>query len=161
MKPSAYLETTVIGYLAMRKSSELRIAANQLTTRDWWENHREEFDLYVSRFVVEECSAGDSIAAMERLALLVGIARLEVSEEISELAQGLMRHVPLPEKAEVDSLHIATAAVHGIEYLVTWNCKHIANPSLRPRIERTCREFGYEPPSICTPQDLLEMNDGS
>jgi hypothetical protein len=161
MKPTVYLETTVIGYLAMRVSSILRVAANQQTTRDWWDNHRQRFDLYVSRFVVDECSDGDAVAAQERLVYLENIPLLEVSEAVNSLAGSLRLGVPLPEKASIDALHISVAAVNGVQYLLTWNCKHIANPSLRPRIERLCRDLGYEPPVICTPQELLEIDDGT
>jgi len=159
MKPTLYLETTVIGYLAMRVSGMLRVAANQQTTRDWWDNHRQGFDLFVSRFVVDECSNGDPIAAAERLRFVKGIPLLHVPDAVNTLAESLLAGVPLPEKAAIDALHISVAAVNGIQYLLTWNCKHIANPSLRPLIERLCRELGYEPPVICTPQELLEIDD--
>ena len=159
MKPTVYLETTVFGYLAMRVSSILRVAGNQQTTRDWWDNHRGDFDSFVSRLVIDECSQGDPVAAQERLAYLEGIRFLQVPEEADSLAGLLLAGVPLPAKAATDALHISAAAVNGIEYLLTWNCRHIANPSLRPRIERLCREMGFAPPVICTPQELLETDD--
>lgn len=159
MKPTVYLETTIIGYLAMRVSGVLRIAANQQTTREWWDNHRHDFDLLVSRFVVDECSDGDPDAARERLAYLAGIPLLEISEDVNTLAASLLASVPLLEKAAIDALHISMATVNGVEYLLRWNCKHIANPSMRPKIERVCREAGFEPPVICTPQELLEIDD--
>ena len=159
MKPTVYLETTIIGYLAMRVSGVLRIAANQQTTRDWWDNHRASFDLVVSRFVVDECSDGDPVAAQERLAYLEGIPLLEISDDVNALATSLVAGVPLPEKAAIDALHISVAAVNGVEYLLTWNCKHIANPSMRPQIESICRDMGFEPPVICTPQEMLEIDD--
>jgi hypothetical protein len=161
MNPTVYLETTIFGYLAMRGSGMLRVAANQQTTRDWWDDHRQRFDLFVSRFVVDECSDGDPSAARERLVYLEGIPLLQMSEEIGSLAESLLGSVPLPDKAGIDALHISVAAVNGIQYLLTWNCKHIANPSMRPRIERLCREMGYEPPTICTPQELLEIDDAT
>ena len=159
MKQTVYLETTIIGYLAMRVSSALRVAANQQTTRDWWDNHRQDFGLFVSRFVVDECSDGDPVAARERLVYLEGIPLLQAPDDVNVLAETLLAGVPLPEKAAIDALHISVAAVNGIEYLLTWNCKHIANPSMRPQIERLCRETGFEPPVICTPQELLEIDD--
>jgi hypothetical protein len=159
MKPTVYLETTVIGYLAMRGSNILRVAANQQTTRDWWDSHRAEFDLFVSRLVVGECSRGDPVAAQERLVYLEGIPLLEVPQEADLLAESLLAGVPLPEKAATDALHISAAAVNGIQFLLTWNCRHIANPSFRPGIERVCREMGCEAPVICTPQELLEIDD--
>ena len=161
MKPTVYLETTIFGYLAMRGSRMLRVAANQQTTRDWWDDQRQKFDLFVSRFVVEECSAGDPVAARERLIFLEDIPLLQMADDIDSLAESLLADVPLPEKARIDALHISVAAVNGVQYLLTWNCKHIANPSMRPRIEQLCREMGYDPPAICTPQELLEIDDAT
>lgn len=159
MKQSVYLETTIFGYLAMRVSRILRVAANQQTTRDWWDDQRHDFDLFISRFVVDECSDGDPEAAQQRLSYLQGLPLLEVTQHVDSLANSLMAGVPLPEKASTDALHISVAAVHGVEYLLTWNCKHIANPAMRPQIEHVCRDNGFEPPVICTPQEMLEIND--
>ena len=159
MKPSIYLETSVIGCLAMRLSGVLRIAANQQITREWWDNHRERYDLFISRYVVDECSRGDPVAAQERLVFLKDIPLLDVDDSTKTLANALLAKVPLPPKAAVDAVHISAAALNGIEFLVTWNCKHIANPALRMRIESVCREMNCEPPVICTPQELLEIND--
>lgn len=161
MKATVYLETTIFGYLAMRVSGVLRIAANQQTTREWWDNRRESFKLVVSRFVVDECSDGDLLAAQERLAYLQGIPLLNIADETHAVATSLVAGVPLPPKAAIDALHISVAAVNGVDYLLTWNCKHIANPSMRPQIERICREMGFEPPVICTPQELLEIDDAN
>jgi hypothetical protein len=161
MKATVYLETTIFGYLAMRVSGVLRIAANRQTTREWWDNRRESFKLVVSRFVVDECSDGDLLAAQERLAYLQGIPLLNIADETHAVATSLVAGVPLPPKAAIDALHISVAAVNGVDYLLTWNCKHIANPSMRPQIERICREMGFEPPVICTPQELLEIDDAN
>ena len=119
MKPSVYLETTVIGYLTSRLSSSLLIAANQQLTRDWWDDHRDEFRFFISRYVLDECSAGNEGAAAERLDAIQGIPALDVSDEITNLAILLVQDVPLPEKAEVDALHVAVAAVNGVQYLLT------------------------------------------
>lgn len=155
--PSVYVETSIIGYLTSRPGGSLLTAANQELTRGWWEIHRDNFQIYISEYVVRECSFGDESAVAERLEKIRDIPQLVVSDRVGELALKLMNSVPLPEKAEVDALHISTATVHGIEYLLTWNCKHIANASLRPRIEMVCRGAGYEPPTICTPQELMEI----
>lgn len=157
MQPTVYIETSIVGYLTSRRSDSLLTAANQELTHDWWDSHRVRFQVYVSAYVVSECSSGDNVAVNERLTAIRDIPQLAVSDAVSELAFKLMKGVPLPEKAEVDALHISTAAVHGIEYLLTWNCKHIANASLRPRIEAVCRNAGYEPPTICTPQELMDI----
>jgi len=156
MKPKAYLETTIVSYLTARPSRDLITAANQQMTHDWWYDHREQFALYVSQFVIEEASAGDPEAATRRLAVLADLPQLDVTDAVQHLAHALLTHVPLPVNAQVDALHIAVATVHGMDYLVTWNCTHIANATWRHRIEAICRAAGYEPPTICTPQELLE-----
>lgn len=153
MKPTVYAETTIPSYLTAWPSRDLVRAAHQQLTREWWAR-RKAFDLYASRLVVQECQAGDAQAAADRLAALAGVPLLEQGPEVAELAEALIRDVPLPEKAAADALHIATAAVHGVQYLLTWNCTHIANAALRPRIEAVCRAAGFEPPLICTPEEL-------
>ena len=161
MKPTVYLETTIIGNLAMRPSSRLRVAADQQITREWWDNYRHRYNLVVSVFVIDECLAGDPVAAQERLVYLESIPLLDLSDDVEFLTESLMADVPLPAKARIDASHISVAAVHGVQYLLTWNCKHIANPSLRQRINNVCRELGHKPPTICTPREFLELNHGT
>jgi predicted nucleic acid-binding protein len=156
MKPSAYLETTIVSYLTAWPSGELVMAANQATTREWWTNRKDAFDLYISQPVIDEAAAGDADAAARRLEVLQDIPLLEITSEVKELARRLLSGIPLPTKAQTDALHIATAAMNGINYLLTCNCTHIANAALRPRIEAVCRTAGCESPIICTPQELLQ-----
>jgi len=156
---SVYLETSVIGYLASRPSNDVVTAASQLVTRQWWDQHRREYDLFISPAVIAESNAGDPEAAQERFVFLDGLEILEISTEAERLAETLLQRVPLPIKADIDALHIATAAVNGITFLLTWNCKHIANPALRPIIEQVIRELGLRPPSICTPLELSEVDN--
>lgn len=153
MKPRVYIETTIPSYLTAWPSNDLLRAAHQQVTREWWDK-RAAFDLYISQLVVIECQAGDPKAAAERLAALTGLPILDQTTEVATLAEALVREVPLPPRAGADAVHIATAAVHGMHYLLTWNCTHIANATLRPRIEEVCRAAGCEPPLICTPQEL-------
>jgi len=157
MKPKVYLETSVIGYLTSRPSRDLVTAANQQLTRDWWDDHRARFDLVISEAVLAECGAGDAIAADERSLVLADIPTLDITEEVKKLADDLVNRVPLPPKAEVDAVHIAVAAMNGIDFLLTWNCTHIANAALMHRIESICRDWGIDPPTICTPQQLMEV----
>jgi hypothetical protein len=89
------------------------------------------------------------------LAVLEGVPQLEIRADAVELSRALLQRGPLPSKASADALHIAIAAVPGVEYLLTWNCKHIANAEMRPLIERGCRARGYEPPVLCTPEELM------
>lgn len=153
MKPRVYVETTIPSYLTAWPSNNLLRAAHQQITRGWWDR-RTAFDLYISSLVLVECQSGDPTAAAERLTALDGIPILDQTAEVAALAEALVREVPLPPKAAADAVHIATAAVHGMTYLLTWNCTHIANATLRPRIEQVCRAAGCEPPLICTPQEL-------
>lgn len=161
MKPKVYLETTIVSYLTAWLSHELVMAANQLTTQEWWANRRDSFEIFVSETVIEESSAGDQQAAARRLEILKPFPLLETTEEVESLAQELIHGVPLPPKAEADALHIAAAAVHGMNYLLTWNCTHIANATLRPQIEAICRAAGYEPPIICTPQEMMQKGNSN
>lgn len=156
MKPKVYIETSIPSYLTAFRSRDLVVAGNQETTKEWWDR-RMDFELFISEFVLEEVSAGDSSAAAARIAALAGIPEIEITEQIAIIAEKLLFAGSLPSKARVDALHIATAAFGGMDYLLTWNCAHIANPSLRLSIEAVIRSFGYEPPIICTPQELLEV----
>ena len=157
MKSTVYIETSFISYLTSRPSRDLVTAANQQLTHDWWNEHRENFNLFISQFVIDECTLGDVIAARVRLDVIADIQQLDVTAAVETLADGLVDQLPLPEKAQVDALHVSIATVCDMEYVLTWNCTHIANAVLRPRIEAICRSFGYEPPTICTPQELMEV----
>ena len=117
---------------------------------------RHDFDLFISQLVIQEAGAGDESAARRRLQTVVDIPLLKLSEEAVAFAEKLVREGPMPQKAVEDALHIAVATLNGMDYLLTWNFKHIANATMRYKIERVCRLAGYEPPIICTPQELLE-----
>ncbi len=155
MKYKVYIETTIPSYLTAWPSRDLVKAAQQQATREWWRT-RDRFDLLASQLVIEESSAGDPQAAKERLEALAGIPVLRISKAATALAGRLVERVPLPDKAAADALHIAIAVVGGVNYLLTWNCRHIANAAMRHRIETVCRTEGYEPPVICTPVELME-----
>jgi predicted nucleic acid-binding protein len=152
---SVYLETSIISYLAARPSRDLVVAARQQITRDWWTSRRHDFEYVVSELVCAECGAGDPDAVRRREDWLRDLPVLAVTDTAEELATQIVRAAGLPQRAQADALHIAVAAVHGVEFLVTWNSAHIANAELRPRVEAACRVFGYEPPVLCTPDELL------
>lgn len=156
MKPSLYLETSVISYLAARPSRNIVTAARQKLTIEWWKHRRKGFDVFISPLVLEEVELGDPDAAVARLAILSSIAVIAPSLEADDLASALLKGVPLPRTAVADAVHIAVASTSGANYLLTWNFKHIANPILREQITSICRMNGYDPPVICTPEDLLE-----
>lgn len=155
MKPKVYLETTIVSYLTAWPSREELRAAHQKVTKDWWDNRRAKFELFVSQIVIREASAGDADAASQRLEVLEGLPLLEVTDDVTALAEDLVQRVPFPTKAAADAVHVAIAVVHGMDYLLTWNCTHIANATLRRRIESVCRNRGYEPLVICTPDELI------
>lgn len=113
-----------------------------------------ELELFASQFVLDEAAGGDVDAATSRLAALAETAVLEVTEDAILLAGKLIAGGGLPSQARVDALQVAMAAVHGMDYLLTWNCRHIANAAMRGKIEDLCREAGFEPPTICTPLEL-------
>ena len=156
MKPRLYLETTIPSYLVARRSRDLRLAADQETTQEWWDTQRQKYELFASQFVRAEAEHGDPKAAAERLALLEGIAILPELESADQLAAEIIAAGLIPPHAAVDASHIAIATAHGMDYLLTWNCRHIHNVTIIRQIERLCGKLGYDCPIICTPDDLLE-----
>lgn len=155
-KPRVYVETSVISYLTARPSNDLRAAANQTATVEWWALKRQEFETVISELVIAEAGLGHAEAAKRRLDAVAELPELEATEDVRLLGKALVAEGAIPEKAEIDAFHVALAAVNGIDYLLTWNCKHIANARMRQRIEAVCRRHGYEPPIICTPLELME-----
>jgi len=155
MKPKLYLETTIVSYLTARPSRDIITAGHQQMTQEWWDSRRLDFELFISQPVLQEAGAGDQEAAQRRFKVLEPIPVLELTEEVAALAGALVEEGPLPEKAATDALHIALATVHGMDYLLTWNCKHIANAEMRHAVTAVCHLRGYEPPVICTPEELL------
>jgi hypothetical protein len=158
MKPKVYIETTIPSYLAGRPSRDLVIAGNQELTREWWDGRRETFDLYISQFVLDEAGVGDADAVRRRLAVLVDITELKITEEAVGLTEKLLRDGVVPLKAATDAAHIAVAAVNQMDYLLTWNCKHIANAEIIRKIYHTCEATGYSCPVICTSAELMGGN---
>jgi predicted nucleic acid-binding protein len=155
VKASVYVETTIVRCLAARPSHDIIVRAHQELTRRWW-RQRGAFELFASPLVVEEVRRGHSAAPSRRRRLLLGLPLLEITDDSRAVARRLLEAGPLPEQAEVDALHIGVAAVHGMEYLVTWNCRHIANARMRPQTEEVIRGSGYEAPVLCTPEEPLE-----
>ena len=160
MKPRVYIETTVVSYLVSRPALDVITAGHQATTFQWWEQHRSRFELVVSQFVLDEASEGDPVAAGKRLAVLDGISVVPISQpQIIVLAQALLKAGALPPKAKLDALPISVCAVTGVDILLTWNFKHIANGTTVRQIERVCDENGFECPQLLTPLQLLGDGD--
>lgn len=156
MAERVYIETSFVGYLTSRPSRDLVVAAHQQITHDWWDTRRVSFELCVSQLVIQEAGDGDPQAAQERLDILAGMTMLKIEEEAMSLAEELVQAGELPDKAENDALHIAIAAIHRIPYLLTWNCRHMANAVMRPLIESVCASKGFKAPIICTPEEMME-----
>lgn len=152
---SVYIETSIVSYLRQKPSTQVVTAARQLLTHQWWNDERQNYDLVISQYVIDEASGGDPILAAERLESLDGIPLLPDAPEIPQIAQEIMSSGVFPAKAQVDALHIAAVAHHRIQYLLTWNCKHIANAKILPRIHDVLRDLGIPIPIICTPEELL------
>ncbi len=154
-KKKVYIETSVVSYLTARPSSDLLAAAWQKVTVDWWDRQRHRFDLFASDIVIEEAGRGGREAAERRLEALSGIPLLAITEEVVLFSETLVEKGAVPRKAIGDSLHIAVTAVHGVDYLLTWNYRHIDNAETKPIIRRICVENNYGYPEICTPQELM------
>ena len=156
--PTVYVETTVISYLASHPSPNLTIASRQWMTREWWNNYANRFELVISSLVLREISQGDPEIAQRRLDLVSAIRVLEVSEKPLDLSHKLVDAGAVPPAANRDALHIALAACHNVHYLVSWNFKHIVNPTKQQLIAKVCQEAHYKPIIICTPEELVEVN---
>ena len=157
MKPTVCIETTIVGHLTARLPGDPVVAGQTLATRKWWNEARPLFDVLTSQVVLDEASQGDPQAAGERLNAMASVPLLPIGEASVELGELLVARGALPPKARVDAAHVSIAATNGVEYLLTWNCRHLANATLRTRIEEVCRERGFEPPIICTPFELGEV----
>lgn len=152
---TVYVETSIISYLRQKPSTQVVLAARQLLTHQWWNDERRHYQLVASQFVIDEASAGDPTVAAERLQLLAGIPLLPLDPVIADIADEIMSRAILPEKARTDALHIATVAHHRIQYLLTWNCRHIANARILPRIHDVLIDLLIPVPVICTPEEMV------
>jgi hypothetical protein len=159
MKPKVYLETSFVSYLAARLSRDLIMLQRQLSSRRWWETMRSQFDLLVSQTVYEECWEGDREAVTARTNILKETALLPLTGEILVVAQRLVDPGPLPLKGATDAIHIAVATAYGCDYLLTWNFKHINNAQIKRKVTRIIEEYGYQPTTICTPDELMGSDD--
>lgn len=155
MKPKVYVETTVVSYMTARPSHDIVTLAHQHITREWWRSAALRFDLVASDIVRDEAAGGDAAAARARMEALAQVAVLDSSAEVGTLADELLDAGAIPRRASQAGLHVAIAATNKVDYLVTWNLRHLASASARSAIERTCRRAGYRL-TICTPEELPE-----
>lgn len=159
-KPSVYLESSVISYLSNRLSRDYLVSAHQRLTREWWETKRTDFQIFVSSLVIEEISQGDQEQASKRLSVIAELPIIEPDYEAKELARLYIARGAIADVASDDALHMATASVKALDYLLSWNCKHIANERVRRAIERLNEECERPTPFICTPLELMEILGG-
>ena len=152
---TVYIETSIVGYMTARSSDAVIFLARQQLTLQWWTDQKDKYDLVTSQLAIDEAGAGDPTAAEERLALLDDLPLLDIRHpDVQTLADKLIANHLLPEKAEADARHVAVSTVFGVDYLLTWNCKHIANAETLPRIYKMLRDCGFEPPLIVTPEEF-------
>ncbi len=156
MQKRVYIETSVISYLTARPSRDLIVAAHQEITRQWWETERAKYELCASEVVLREASAGNPEAAEQRIDFLKAFNFLEINAEVDTLAREILDRGAMPRQAAIDAPHVAVAAWHGADYLLTWNCRHIASAHVRPHIDAICRGKGIVAPQLCTPEELME-----
>jgi predicted nucleic acid-binding protein len=155
MSETVYIETSILGYLTARSTNNLILSANIEVTKEWWKFRRRAFTLYISQVVLDEVSRGDTEIAVQRLEMLDGVPLVELNQAVRNLSAQFLTQSNLPAKASDDAVHIAAATVHGLDYLLTWNCKHIANAQIQRKLAEISLDFGYQLPIICTPYELL------
>jgi hypothetical protein len=159
MVPTVYLETTVISYLTSRPSRDVLVAAHQAVTIEWWKNDLPKFKAVISPVVLDEISAGDPEAVTSRLATVENMPLIEITPEVTSLAVRYDDMIRLPESARADALHLALATWHGVDYLVSWNCRHIVSGRTRTLVQALNDSLGVATPVICTPEELLEFSN--
>jgi predicted nucleic acid-binding protein len=154
MASSVYVETSVLSYYTARLSRDIVTAARQTITQEWWDEARERYEIYISSMVLEEAKTGDHEAARKRLTAISGLPILEINKAAEDLAKHLVDEQVVPENSAEDALHIAVATVHGMDFLLTWNFRHINNAEMKAKIRATIEALGYECPIICSPEEL-------
>lgn len=155
MKPTVYLETTIFSLLTAWPSRDVEIAWQQIATREWWEKRRMDFELFVSSEVLGEAAQGDADAARVRLEAIATLPVLAVTNEVEELTRRILATGLIPPRATRDAAHIAFASVHGMDFLLTWNCRHIHNAMISRRLSGVCAAMGFTLPVLCTPRELM------
>ncbi|MBI5102360.1 MAG: type II toxin-antitoxin system VapC family toxin [Nitrospirae bacterium] len=160
MKETIYLETSVISYYTAKPSRDIIVLAHQEITREWWDRALRKYDAVISEIVIEEARAGDIEAAKKRLAILKRFEHLDLNPTVDKMAQIYMDKLKLPMKASRDAVHLAVASVHSVDYLVTWNCAHIANGEIIKKLIKVNTSYGIRTPVICTPEELMPRMKG-
>jgi predicted nucleic acid-binding protein len=155
MGKRVYIETSVVSYLVARPSRNLLTAAWQQVTHEWWDSRRSQFELFTSEVVWKEAKRGDPDAAESRCEKLRDTSNLELTDGVAALVRKLIEAGALPAEAIDDATHVAVSAIHEIDYLLTWNCRHLDNAEMKPLMRSVCAVAGHRCPEICTPQELM------
>ena len=153
-KPTIYVETTIPSFLTARPSGDLIVAGRQLVTRQWWEQNRLDYDLFVSEIVLDEAGGGDPLAARARLEVLQGLPLLQIDDATLGLTRAILESGVIPGKVAADAGHVAVATRYGMNFLLTWNCAHIANAAIRMKLGEVAQKAGFSLPVICTPDEM-------
>ena len=159
-KQKVYIESTIPSYIVSRLSRDILVLSHQKISKDWWNHTRKDYDLYISQVVIDEISAGDKELAKKRNSLIKSIPILEGSNKIDDLAKLYLKHFKFPERALRDAFHIAFAVYYEIDFLLTWNCTHLANANVRKELIRFNNRLKYKTPDICTPEELKNIMEG-
>lgn len=157
--PTAYIETTIPSYYTSWPARDVVQIARQSATRRWWDGGYSGFELFTSQEVLDEAGRGDTGRASTRLEMLAEIPVLEFNSDVEDLARSLIVVGLVPVSVASDAVHIAIASVHRVDFLVTWNFKHIVNPHIQQRLRREVALAGFVLPVLCTPEELLNDED--
>ncbi len=160
MKESIYLETTIVSYYTSKPSRDIIVLAHQEITREWWDKALKRYEVFISAMVVEEARAGDPEAAKKRLGILKRFPYLDLNPSVEKMAQVYVEKLKIPPKALRDAVHLAVASVHRVDYLLTWNCSHIANGEVIRKLMQINMSYGIKTPIICTPEELMPRIKG-
>ena len=155
MGSTVYLESTIPSYYTSDKSRDLVILAHQQITTEWWDKYLPEYEVYISELVLQEISAGDTDAAKKRNDVVADFPVLAINETVEKLAEIYVKNITILKEAVRDALHLAVASAHGMDYIVTWNCKHIARGEVMRAFESINDSEGILSPTICTPEELI------
>src|SRR3990167_8685934 len=153
--PTLYLETTIPSYLVAKSTRDVIVLAHQQLTREWWNDHRHLYEMFISQVVLDEIKRGESEMTEKRVEVLQGIPILEMNDEVERLAKRYFESLHFSAKAIRDAFHLAFAVIYEIDFMATWNCTHLANANTIFRLSRLNKEWGYETPIICTPEELI------
>ena len=157
MQQKLYIETSVVSYLTAQRSRDLLIAARQEATAELWSKLQSGFTGYVSTLVHQEAQKGDPEQARKRIDALSSFIILDIDKEAQMLADHILSVKAIPAEYPDDALHMAVAAVNGMDVLITWNFAHLNNPIARTKIRQIVEDNGYQCPEVCSPEELLEI----